>query len=134
MQHNRTFLSLLGLAVNTEFKYPKYFSFTPTGGPEPKQSFAEGFFATAMAQNPKPQTLAMVGADAEFPHNAMDGARVLAKKARAEAGVRPDLSAADHRLHADRARDPGDQSRPGAGVLLSARHRGHDPRRAARSG
>ena len=81
MQHNRTFLSLLGLAVNTEFKYPKYFSFTPTGGPEPKQSFAEGFFATAMAQNPKPQTLAMVGADAEFPHNAMDGARVLAKEA-----------------------------------------------------
>jgi ABC-type branched-subunit amino acid transport system substrate-binding protein len=80
MQHNRTFLSLLGLAVNTEFKYPKYFSFTPTGGPEPKQSFTAGFFATAMAQNPKPQTLAMVGADAEFPHNAMDGARVLAKQ------------------------------------------------------
>jgi branched-chain amino acid transport system substrate-binding protein len=81
IQHNRTFLSLFGLAVNTEFQYPKYFSFTPTGGPEPKQSFAEGFFATAMAQNPKPQTLAMVGADAEFPHNAMDGARVLAKQA-----------------------------------------------------
>ncbi|HET7883937.1 MAG TPA: amino acid ABC transporter substrate-binding protein, partial [Acetobacteraceae bacterium] len=80
MQHNRTFLSLLGLAVNTEFQYPKYFSFTPTGGPEPKQSFAEGFFATAMAQDPKPKTLAMVGADAEFPHNAMDGARALAKK------------------------------------------------------
>src|SRR5580698_487309 len=81
MQHNRTFLSLLGLAANSEFHYPKYFSFTPTGGPEPKQSFAAGFFATAMAQNPKPQTLAMVGADAEFPHNAMDGARVLAKNA-----------------------------------------------------
>jgi branched-chain amino acid transport system substrate-binding protein len=81
IQHNRTFLSLFGLAVNTEFQYPKYFSFTPTGGPEPKQSFAEGFFAIAMAQNPKPQTLAMVGADAEFPHNAMDGARVLAKQA-----------------------------------------------------
>src|SRR5215468_1584844 len=81
MQHNRTFLSLLGLAVNSEFQYPKYFSFTPTGGPEPKQSFAEGFFATAMAQNPKPQTLAMVGADAEFPHNALQGARALAKQA-----------------------------------------------------
>src|SRR6201994_4198688 len=25
IQHNRTFLGLLGLAVNTEFKYPKYF-------------------------------------------------------------------------------------------------------------
>jgi branched-chain amino acid transport system substrate-binding protein len=81
MQHNRTFLSLFGLAVNSEFKYPKYFSFTPTGGPEPKQSFAAGFFAVAMAQDPKPQTLAMVGADAEFPHNAMEGARVLAKQA-----------------------------------------------------
>ena len=81
MQHNRTFLSLFGLAVNTEFQYPKYFSFTPTGGPEPKQSFAQGFFAIAMAQNPKPTTLAIVGADAEFPHNAMDGARVLAKQA-----------------------------------------------------
>jgi branched-chain amino acid transport system substrate-binding protein len=81
IQHNRTFLSLFGLAVNTEFNYPKYFSFTPTGGPEPKQSFAEGFFAVAMAQTPQPQTLAMVGADAEFPHNAMDGARVLAKQA-----------------------------------------------------
>jgi branched-chain amino acid transport system substrate-binding protein len=81
MQHNRTFLSLFGLAVNSEFKYPKYFSFTPTGGPEPKQSFAAGFFAMAMAQDPKPQTLAIVGADAEFPHNAIDGARVLAKQA-----------------------------------------------------
>jgi branched-chain amino acid transport system substrate-binding protein len=81
IQHNRTFLGLLGLAVNSEFHYPKYFSFTPTGGPEPKQSFAAGFFATAMAQDPKPRTLAIVGADAEFPHNAMDGARVLAKQA-----------------------------------------------------
>src|ERR1700759_2101486 len=45
IQHNRTFLSLFGLAVNSEFHYPKYFSFTPTGGPEPKQSFAAGFFA-----------------------------------------------------------------------------------------
>ena len=33
-----------------------------------------------MEQNPKPQTLAMVGADAEFPRNAMDGARNIAKK------------------------------------------------------
>ena len=80
IQHNRTFLSLFGLAANTEFNYPKYFSFTPTGGPNPKETFAEGFFAIAMAQDPKPQTLAIVGADAEFPHNAMDGAKVIAKK------------------------------------------------------
>ena len=42
MQHNRTFLSLFGLAVNSEFNYPNYFSFIPTGGPNPKQSFSQG--------------------------------------------------------------------------------------------
>src|SRR6185312_10013127 len=81
IQHKRTFLGLFGLAVNSEFHYPTYFSIVPTRGPEPKQSFAEGYFATAMALEPKPKTLAIVGADAEFPHNAMDGARALAKKA-----------------------------------------------------
>jgi len=34
-----------------------------------------------MAQNPKPTTIALTGADAEFPHNALDGARELAKEA-----------------------------------------------------
>jgi branched-chain amino acid transport system substrate-binding protein len=78
--HNRTFLSLFGLAVNTEFNYPKYFSFLPIGGMNPKQEQARGFFAIAMEQNPKPTTLAIVGADAEFPRNAMDGARIVAKQ------------------------------------------------------
>jgi branched-chain amino acid transport system substrate-binding protein len=81
IQHNRTFLSLFGLAANSEFNYPNYFSITPTGGPHPKQSFSKPFFEVAMALNPKPRTLAIVGADAEFPHNAMDGARQLAKEA-----------------------------------------------------
>jgi branched-chain amino acid transport system substrate-binding protein len=81
MQHNRAFLALFGLAVNSEFNYPNYFSITPTGGPQPKQSFSKGFFEVAMAQNPKPTTIALTGADAEFPHNALDGARELAKEA-----------------------------------------------------
>jgi branched-chain amino acid transport system substrate-binding protein len=34
-----------------------------------------------MAQNPKPATIAFAWADAEFAHNAMDGARELAKEA-----------------------------------------------------
>ncbi|HEV7546638.1 MAG TPA: ABC transporter substrate-binding protein, partial [Reyranella sp.] len=38
MQKDRTFFSLLGLAVNSEFHYPRYFSITPTGGPKPKES------------------------------------------------------------------------------------------------
>ena len=33
-----------------------------------------------MAQNPKPATLAMIGADAEFPRNALEGVRNIAKK------------------------------------------------------
>ena len=80
MQKDRTFFGLLGLAVNSEFHYPRYFSVTPTGGPRPKESFAEGFLEVAMAQNPKPQTLALVGADAEFPRNAMEGVRNICKK------------------------------------------------------
>jgi len=80
MQHDRTFFGLFGLAVNTEFKYPRYFSITPTGGPRPKESFSEGFFSVAMEQNPKPQTIAIVGADAEFPRNAMDGLRSQIKR------------------------------------------------------
>ena len=51
----------------------------PTG-PKPKTSFTEGFFETAMAQNPKPTTVAIVAADAEFSKNACDGARENAKK------------------------------------------------------
>lgn len=81
MQHDMLFLGLLGLAANSEFHYPKYFSIGPTGGPKPKQSFSKGFFEVAMQQNPKPQTLAIVGADAEFPRNAIEGARELAKEA-----------------------------------------------------
>jgi len=80
MQKDRTFFGLFGLAVNSEFKYNRYFSIQPAGGPRPKEAFAEGFFDVAMAQTPKPQTLAMVGADAEFPRNALDGVRSIAKK------------------------------------------------------
>jgi branched-chain amino acid transport system substrate-binding protein len=50
-------------------------------GPDPKASFTKGFFDTAMAQNPKPQTVAIVAADQEFSINAAEGARQNAKKA-----------------------------------------------------
>ena len=66
--------------MNSEFKYNRYFSIQPAGGPKPKEAFAEGFFEVAMAQNPKPATLAMIGADAEFPRNALEGVRNIAKK------------------------------------------------------
>jgi branched-chain amino acid transport system substrate-binding protein len=80
MQRGKLFISLFALDANAEFKYPKYFSFIPTGGPNPKQTLTEGFFQVAAAQNPKPQTIAIAGDDAEFSHNAMEGARANAKK------------------------------------------------------
>jgi branched-chain amino acid transport system substrate-binding protein len=81
IQHNMTFFALFGLDVNREFQYPRYFAMQPAGGPNPSAAFSQGFFEVAAAQNPKPKTLAIMAADAEFPHNAADGARENAKKA-----------------------------------------------------
>jgi len=81
IQHKMTFFALFGLDVNREFQYPKYFAMQPAGGPDPSAAFSKGFFEVAAAQNPKPKTLAIVAADAEFPHNAADGARKNAKEA-----------------------------------------------------
>jgi branched-chain amino acid transport system substrate-binding protein len=80
MQKKRTFVALLGLAVNSEFNYPNYFVMIPSG-PDAKPAFTKGFYEIAMAQNPKPQTVAIISADQEFSRNAADGSRENAKKA-----------------------------------------------------
>ncbi len=80
MQRKKVFIGLLGLAVNSEFNYPNYFVMIPSG-PDAKPAFTKGFFDTAMAQNPKPKTVAIVAADQEFSRNAADGARENAKAA-----------------------------------------------------
>jgi branched-chain amino acid transport system substrate-binding protein len=79
ISHNRLFLGLFGLAVNSEFHYPKYFSMLPAG-PDPKHAFSAPFFAAAMAADPKPKTLALLAEDAEFPKNASEGVRDIAKQ------------------------------------------------------
>src|SRR6202166_4507472 len=79
MQRKKLFIGLLGLAVNSEFNYPNYFVMIPSG-PDPKPAFTHGFFDIAMAQSPKPKTVAIVAADQEFSRNASDGARQNAKK------------------------------------------------------
>jgi branched-chain amino acid transport system substrate-binding protein len=78
MQRKKLFIGLLGLGVNSEFNYPNYFVMIPSG-PDPKPAFTKGFFDIAMAQNPKPKTVAIVAADQEFSRNASDGARANAK-------------------------------------------------------
>jgi branched-chain amino acid transport system substrate-binding protein len=49
-------------------------------GPDGIKTFSEGYFQIAAAQNPKPKTVAIVSADAEFARTAADGARANAKK------------------------------------------------------
>jgi branched-chain amino acid transport system substrate-binding protein len=79
MQRQKVFLSLFALAANDKFKYDRYFQLQPNG-PEAKYEFSRGFFELAMALDPKPTTVAMTGADAEFSILALEGARENAKK------------------------------------------------------
>ena len=79
MQRNMVFMSLFGLNVNSKFNYDRYFQIMPAG-PEPAIGWTQGFFDVAMSLNPKPQTVALVGADAEYPALALEGARAQAKR------------------------------------------------------
>jgi branched-chain amino acid transport system substrate-binding protein len=79
IQRKKTFLGLFGLAVNSKFKYDRYFAMIPAG-PNPETATSIPFFETVMSLNPKPKTIAIVAADAEFSKKAADAARELSKK------------------------------------------------------
>ena len=79
MQRNMVFMSLFGLNVNSKFNYDRYFQIMPAG-PEPAVDWSRGFFDVATSLNPKPQTVALVGADAEYPGLALEGARANVKR------------------------------------------------------
>ena len=73
IQRKKLFVSLFGTGINETFNYSKYFSMIPNG-PTPKPAFTRGFFKVAEVQKPKPQTIAIAMADAEFGRNACEGA------------------------------------------------------------
>jgi branched-chain amino acid transport system substrate-binding protein len=77
-QNNKTTITMLAIGVNSHFNYDRYFSMVPVG-PEGVKAFSRGFFELAAAQNPKPKTVALLAADAEFAKTASDGARENAK-------------------------------------------------------
>ena len=79
IQHKRMLMGMFALAVNEQFKYPGYFQIQPYG-PNGKDALTRGYFENAMTMNPKPTTVALVGADAEFSKNALEGARAHAKR------------------------------------------------------
>jgi branched-chain amino acid transport system substrate-binding protein len=79
MQMNKMTIGMLGVNVNRQFNYSRYFSMVP-GGDEGTLAFSRGWFEIAASQSPKPKTVALIGADAEFGKTACDGARDNAKK------------------------------------------------------
>ncbi|HWM81024.1 MAG TPA: amino acid ABC transporter substrate-binding protein [Pseudolabrys sp.] len=79
MQKNMVFLALFGTAVNEKFNYDKYFQMLPNGT-DSAGANARGYLETAMTMNPKPKTLALVGADAEYAQNTIRAARTIAKE------------------------------------------------------
>jgi len=79
MQRNMFFMTLFGLNPNAKFNYDRYFQIMPAG-PQPGVGWTLPYFEAAMTLNPKPKTIALVGADAEYPHGALEGARVHVKR------------------------------------------------------
>lgn len=79
MQRQKMVVVLLALGSNDEFKYPRYFQ-TAAFGPDTKGVISNAFFEIAKTISPRPKTVAIVGADADFSNNAMTGARANAKK------------------------------------------------------
>lgn len=78
IQAKRTTIGIFGLGANKAFKYPRYFSMN-SQGPSPA-NYSKCVFDLAMAQTPKPKSIALIGADVEYSRNALDGARENAKK------------------------------------------------------
>ncbi len=79
IQRKKVFLSMFCIGLNDQFKYPRYFSLHPAG-PDPKPAFSDGFFKVALAQNPKPQTIAIITADGEATRLVTDGVHEHVKK------------------------------------------------------
>jgi branched-chain amino acid transport system substrate-binding protein len=74
IERKRFFIGLMALAVNAKFQYPRYFVMIPTG-PHPNTALSEGFFEIAAQQSPKPETVAILVADAPFSQSPAQGAR-----------------------------------------------------------
>jgi branched-chain amino acid transport system substrate-binding protein len=79
MQRQKMVVVLLALGSNDEFKYQRYFQ-TAAWGPDTKDVISNAFFEIAKTISPRPKTVAIVGADADFSNNAMTGARANAKE------------------------------------------------------
>ena len=74
MQKNLVYMGLFGTDVNAKFNYDRYFSTVPNG-PDGKRAPTLGFLEVAAGLSPKPQTIALIAADAEYAQTVIAGAR-----------------------------------------------------------
>jgi branched-chain amino acid transport system substrate-binding protein len=74
VEHGKLIMDTLALAVNEHFKYPRFFQTMPYG-PDGKDAISRGFFEAAVSMDPRPESVALIGADAEFSKSALEGAR-----------------------------------------------------------
>jgi branched-chain amino acid transport system substrate-binding protein len=74
IERNRFLIGLMALAVNASFNYPNYFVMIPTG-PHPSEALTDGFFQVGAQQSPKPETMAILAADAPFAKSPVEGAK-----------------------------------------------------------
>jgi branched-chain amino acid transport system substrate-binding protein len=79
MQKDMVFMALFGTGVNDKFHYDKYFQILPNGK-ETRFGPSLGYLETAMTMEPKPKTIALVGADAEYAQTVIGGAREKVKE------------------------------------------------------
>jgi branched-chain amino acid transport system substrate-binding protein len=79
VERNKLVMTLVALGVNDAFHHPRYFQ-TASWGPNARSILSESFFAAASDLTTKPRTVALVGADAEFSSNVLEGARANAGK------------------------------------------------------
>ena len=79
MQKNMVFMALFGTGVNDKFGYSKYFQILPNGK-ETRFGPSLGFLETAMTMEPRPKTIALAGADAEYAQTVLAGAREKIKE------------------------------------------------------
>jgi branched-chain amino acid transport system substrate-binding protein len=74
MERKKFFIGLMALAVNARFNYSQYFVMIPTG-PKPSNALTDGFFDVLGRQNPKPETVSILAADAPFSLSPVAGAK-----------------------------------------------------------
>jgi branched-chain amino acid transport system substrate-binding protein len=77
IERSRYFVTLMALASNASHHYANFFVMIPTG-PHPSEGLTEGFFELAATQVPKPETMAILAADALFAKSPVAGAKTQA--------------------------------------------------------